>query len=115
LLVSGSIVAAVGLPSAGLLYDAALHGVFVGYVLSMVFAHAPIILPAVARVKVPFTPALYAPLAVLHLRLAARVAADVGGVGALRRRGTGAMASALALFPLAFAAARLAGRCAHRP
>ncbi len=108
LLVTGSILAAVGLPAAGPLYDAALHGVFVGYVLSMVFAHAPIILPAVARVKVPFTPALYAPLAVLHLGLAARVAGDLAWGDALRRWGSVAIAIALALFGLTLAGARLA-------
>lgn len=53
----------------------------------MVFAHAPIILPAVARVSVPFHPALYAPLAVLHLGLTARVAGDLLGQATLRSTG----------------------------
>jgi hypothetical protein len=54
-------------------YDAALHAIFVGFVFSMVFGHAPVILPAVLRVKLPYHPALYVPLALLHASLALRV------------------------------------------
>ena len=58
-------------------YDAALHAVFVGFVFSMVFGHAPVILPAVLRVRFPYSPLLYAPLALLHASLAVRVALSV--------------------------------------
>ena len=54
-------------------YDAALHTVFVGFVFSMVFGHAPVILPAVLRVRFPYHPLLYAPLVLLHASLAVRV------------------------------------------
>jgi len=54
-------------------YDAALHAVFVGFVFSMVFGHAPVILPAVLRVRFPYHPALYAPLVLLHTSLVLRV------------------------------------------
>ncbi|GAA2687392.1 MULTISPECIES: hypothetical protein [Actinosynnema] len=54
-------------------YDAVLHSVFLGFTMSMVFAHAPVILPAVLRRPLPYHPALYAPLALLHLSLAVRV------------------------------------------
>ncbi len=54
-------------------YDAALHAVFVGFVFSMVFGHAPVILPAVLRVRLPYHPLLYAPLVLLHASLAVRV------------------------------------------
>lgn len=57
----------------GLARDAALHAIFVGFVFSMVFGHAPVILPAVLRVRFPYRPALYAPLVLLHVSLAARV------------------------------------------
>ncbi|HEU5176710.1 MAG TPA: hypothetical protein VFU24_04600, partial [Burkholderiales bacterium] len=56
-----------------LAYDAALHAVFLGFVFSMVFGHAPVILPAVLRVRFPYHPALYLPLALLHASLAVRV------------------------------------------
>jgi hypothetical protein len=54
-------------------YDAALHAVFVGFVFSMVFGHAPVILPAVLRVRFPYHRLLYLPLALLHASLAVRV------------------------------------------
>lgn len=54
-------------------YDAALHAIFLGFVFSMVFGHAPVILPAVLRVTFPYHPVLYLPLALLHASLAARV------------------------------------------
>jgi hypothetical protein len=64
-------------------FDAALHAFFVGFVFSMVFGHAPVILPAVLRVRFPYHPALYLPLALLHLSLAVRVflSATVGAWG----------------------------------
>jgi hypothetical protein len=64
-------------------YDAALHAIFVGFVFSMVFGHAPVILPAVLRVSFPYHPFLYVPLALLHASLAMRVAVSVpiGGWG----------------------------------
>jgi hypothetical protein len=59
--------------AAAVAYDAALHAIFVGFVFSMVFGHAPVILPAVLRVPLPYHPALYVPLALLHVSLALRV------------------------------------------
>lgn len=85
-------------PPAGPLYDAVLHALFVGFVLSMVFAHAPIILPAVARVDIPFHPSLYAPLLVLHASLVARVSGDLLGHADLRRGGGLGNALAILLF-----------------
>ncbi|BBF91577.1 hypothetical protein BLTE_02620 [Blastochloris tepida] len=58
-------------------YDAALHAVLVGFVLSMVFGHALIILPAVARVRLAYRPILYVPLVVLHASVALRVMGDM--------------------------------------
>ncbi len=54
-------------------YDAALHAVFLGFVMSMVFAHAPVIVPAVLRVSLPFRRGFYAHLALLHASLALRL------------------------------------------
>lgn len=53
--------------------DAALHAIGLGFVFAMVFGHAPIIFPAVTRIRIPYHPALYLPLALLHLTLALRV------------------------------------------
>jgi hypothetical protein len=64
-------------PTAGFGYDAVLHAVFLGFVFAMVFGHAPIILPAVARLAVPFRRFFYVPLILLHVALLLRVAGDV--------------------------------------
>ncbi len=60
-------------------YDAAIHAVAIGFVISMIFAHAPIILPAVTGLRVQYTAALYGALTLLHASALARVAADVVG------------------------------------
>jgi hypothetical protein len=65
-------------------YDAAVHAIAIGFVLSMVFGHAPIILPAVTGWRVRYGAAAYGPLALLHASVLLRVAADVGEFAALR-------------------------------
>jgi hypothetical protein len=62
--------------SAAFAYDAAVHGIAIGFVLSMVFGHALIILPAVTGVAVRYHPALYGALALLHLSVALRIVSD---------------------------------------
>ncbi|MEP6972312.1 MAG: hypothetical protein ABJA49_17830, partial [Betaproteobacteria bacterium] len=76
-------------------YDAIVHALGMGFVFSMVFGHAPIIFPAVLRVKVPYNQVFYAPLALLHGALAIRLAGDAVGNFDLRR--WGAMLGAVAL------------------
>ena len=58
-------------------YDAAVHVIAMGFVLSMIFGHAPIILPAVIGLRVRYSAAVYGPLALLHLSVLLRVAADL--------------------------------------
>lgn len=62
---------------AGPIYDAMLHTIFLGFVFSMIFGHAPVIIPAVLGVKIPFTPLFYLYLVLLHLSLALRVISDL--------------------------------------
>jgi len=62
---------------AGQYYDAALHAVFVGFVISMIFGHAPIIFPAILGAPVTFSPAFYAQLILLHLSLIIRISGDL--------------------------------------
>lgn len=87
LLVGAGLVYGQGGVLAGLTYDAALHAVFLGFVLSMIFAHAPIILPAVLGRPLPFYRILYLPLALLHASLVARVYADLAVLPGLRSWG----------------------------
>lgn len=58
----------------GFAYDVALHGIFLGFVVSMVFGHAPVILPGVLRIPLPYHPVFYGHLALLHAGLLVRVA-----------------------------------------
>lgn len=53
-------------------YDAMLHAAFLGFVISMIMAHAPTILPAVLRRPLPYRPVMYVPVALLHTSLLAR-------------------------------------------
>lgn len=66
-----------GAQVAGPGYDAALHAVFVGFVISMIFGHAPIIFPAVLGVQISFSPLFYIQLILLHVSLALRVMGDL--------------------------------------
>jgi hypothetical protein len=90
--------------------DATLHAVGLGFVFSMIFGHAPIIFPAVLRVKIPYHPAFYLPLVLLHATLALRVFGSLGGGFQARRDGGLGNAIVLLLFILAMLASVLRGR-----
>lgn len=79
LVLAGVVRVAFGHEAGGLTYDVAVHAVFVGFVMSMIFAHAPIIVTSVLRVKVPYHPALYAPLVLLQASLVVRFIGDARG------------------------------------
>ena len=111
----GAVLAATGGAAGGReLWDAAVHAILVGFVLSMVFGHAPVILPAVLRIGFPYHAALYAPLVVLHTALAVRVAGDLLASAPLRAAGGAGNAVAIALFILTAAALVLAGGARKR-
>lgn len=96
---------------AGPSYDAVLHAVFVGFVFSMIFGHAPIILPAVLGVKVAYAPRFYAHLALLHGSMVMRVAGDLAGGHEIRVLGAWGNAAAIVLFVgSTFVAVRAAGK-----
>ncbi|MFN8215741.1 MAG: hypothetical protein U0R71_04010 [Solirubrobacterales bacterium] len=67
-----------GLLGGGFTYDAMVHAIFLGFVFSMIFAHAAVIIPAVLGVPLPYRPAFYAPLALLHASVALRLFGDLG-------------------------------------
>jgi hypothetical protein len=62
--------------------------------MSMVMAHAPVILPAIARVKLQFGWSFYLPIVTLHVSLAIRLGLGAAHAGALLN------AAALALFAI---------------
>jgi len=94
------------------LRDAALHSVFLGFVFSMIFGHAPIIFPAVAKVRLPYHPAFYLQLALLHGSLLARVIGDLGDMPTLRQGAAIANALALLAFVITIIMSVLRGRSA---
>jgi hypothetical protein len=95
---------------AGLVYDAALHALFVGFVFSMVFGHAPIIFPAVTRLQVPYHPWFYIPLLALHLSLMIRLGGDLLVDAELRQWGGMLNGIALVLFVLSTVGAIVRGQ-----
>ena len=90
--------------------DAAIHALALGFVFAMVFGHAPIIFPAVARVKIPYHPAFYLPLLALHGSLLWRVGGGLAGEFAVQRGGAAANAGALLLFIATVLASVVRGR-----
>ncbi|GMU72634.1 MAG: hypothetical protein HS109_02485 [Burkholderiales bacterium] len=92
---AGAVMALAGLAPGTRAYDAALHAFFLGFVFAMVFGHAPVIVPAVLRVKLPYGPAFYAPLVLLHLSVALRLAGDA--LDAQRVLSAGGIANGVAL------------------
>ena len=69
-------------------YDATLHSFFIGFVFSMIFSHAPIILPAVLKLPIKlFRPFFYAWFGVLQLSLVIRLMGDLQTDDGLRKWG----------------------------
>jgi hypothetical protein len=87
-----------GYPIAGPVYDALLHLYFVGFVFSMIFAHAAIIIPALIGVIVPWSRYFYLPWALLGSGLIMRVAGGIIWIPELRLAGAYANAAAILLF-----------------
>ena len=84
--------------SAGLVYDAMLHAVTLGFIFSMIFGHAPLILPAVTARALPYRPYFYSHVALLHAGLLLRVSGDLAAQPSLRLWGGLLSALAILLF-----------------
>lgn len=99
-----------GAPVGGAPYDIVVHSVFLGFAISMVLAHAPIILPAVLRRPLPYRSAMWIPLVLLHVGLAIRVlAGDLAGSQTWWRIGSVTNVTALLLFLLVAATSAALG------
>jgi hypothetical protein len=106
--------AAGGLAPGSPAYDASLHALALGFVFSMVFGHAPLIFPAVLRVAVPYHAYFYAPLVLLHVSLAVRLAGDAMGRFDWTRAGAMLNAVTLAAFIVGTASAVVRARLGAR-
>lgn len=60
-------------------YDVMLHTVFLGFVFSMIFSHAPVIFPAVLQRPLHYRRIFYSHTALLHLSLLVRISGDLAG------------------------------------
>lgn len=77
--------------------DIALHALGLGFIFSMMLGHAPVILPALTRVKLLFGGFFYVPLVLLHLSLVIRLLCGPFHP-ALRTAGAAGNAAAIAVF-----------------
>jgi hypothetical protein len=73
----GSVALATGAATPGPTYDAILHAVFLGFVVSMIFGHALIVFPAILGRPMPFRSAFYVHLALLHASVIVRLIGDL--------------------------------------
>lgn len=103
LLVAGVIAFVLGDYFAGPIYDVIVHSVMIGFVFSMVFAHAPIIMPSILGIKKSFHWNLYIPLLLLHITLVFRAIGDLFLSNHLRLIGAMGNAISVLLFIFLFA------------
>jgi cytochrome c5 len=95
---SGGMSLVYGGVKAGLIYDAVLHAVFLGFAFSMIFGHAPLILPAILGITLRYSPGFYAHLMLLHFSLLLRVSGDLLAWSEARRWGSMLNAVVLVFF-----------------
>lgn len=99
----------------GPVYDATTHAIFLGFVITMIMAHAPLILPAVLQLSIPYHPAMYAPVALLHAGLVLRVVAgDAWGYIPALQLGGAISVAAILLFAATAVTLTLRARRAGR-
>jgi hypothetical protein len=92
--------------------DAALHALGLGFIFSMMLGHGPVILPALARVKLLFGWCFYIPLALLHASLAVRLFFGRFDLSMLSA-GAAGNAAAIAVFAATMIGAAVAWRVKH--
>lgn len=116
LAVAGALWASVGQMADGGAYDAELHAIFLGFVMSMIFAHAPVIVPSVLGRPLPFRNYLYIPLVLLHVSLILRLAGGdwAGSTDAWQWGGSLNEAAILLFLAMAAALVISSGRAARR-
>ena len=111
LAVAGAIWVLAGGVTDGPAYDAVIHAVFLGFTMSMIMAHAPVILPAILRCRLPYHPVMIAPPVLLHASLLLRLVGDARGLDLARQIGGALNVVALLGFAVITAASAIrAGR-----
>ena len=103
LLIAGIIGLSLPQLNAGSSYDAFTHAIFLGFVFSMIFGHAPIIFPAITKIRIPYHPSFYLPLVLLQASLLLRLSGDLLYLADLRKAGGVLHAITIVLFILVLA------------
>lgn len=98
-----------GAPASDAAYDVVIHTTFLGFGVSMIMAHAPIIFPAVLGRPLPYRRVFWLPLALLHGGLLLRVVGDALGRGALWQGGSVVTVVSLLVFVVVSAASVVRG------
>ena len=112
LAVAGAIWVLAGGVTDGPAYDAVIHAVFLGFTMSMIMAHAPVILPAILRCRLPYHPVMIAPPVLLHASLLLRLAVgDARGLDLARQIGGALNVLALLAFAAITAASAIRAGC----
>jgi len=91
-------------------YDSALHLFFIGFVMGAIFAHGPIILPALTGLSIRLTALTPVAVTLLYASLALRVAGNAAGEHTWRQAAGSVHAIAFALFALGLVAGVLRAR-----
>ena len=75
-------------PDEAYAYDASLHSFFLGFVFSMIFAHAPIIFPGIFKINISlYHPVLFVVVILFQASLAMRITGDAFSATSLRKWG----------------------------
>lgn len=114
LAVSGVLWIATGLEYMSTGYDAALHTLFLGFIMSMIMAHAPIVIPALAGLAFPFGREMWIPLIFLQLSVLVRVTGDLAGSYDMEKWGGMLNATALTILVAIVVATVVRGEVAKR-
>lgn len=107
---AGALLAWHGPQQVGLVYDAVWHAVFAGFTFAMIFAHAPVVLPAVIGVRMPYQPGFWVHMVGFQAATITRLVADFAGLASLRTGAGIASGLMLALFAISSAAAVIGAR-----
>lgn len=112
LAVTGAVWATRGPVTGGFAYDAVIHAVFLGFTMSMIMAHAPVILPAILHCRLPYHPGMIAAPVLLHTSLLLRIAVG-DAFGSNLARQVGGTLNVVALLAFAATTVGIALRAGH--
>lgn len=109
LALSGVVWLVSGQPTSPGVYDAVVHGVFLGFGMMMIMAHAPIIFPAVLGRPLPYRPSMWLPLIILNIGMLLRIVGGLAVITPLYQVGGSVTVVAVLLFAVTVVASVVKG------